>query len=92
MNVLVLSAHALSLDRRIIAQANALNRNGYDVTLVSIPVPDDCSQLINAGVKQVIPFKISAQRSNYLLDLKSIITQVLPEKIREYADPYKSGH
>lgn len=37
MRVLVLSAHAVRLDRRISAQCNALSAAGHEVTLLSVP-------------------------------------------------------
>ena len=52
--VLVLSAHAVRLDRRISAQCNALVRGGREVTLVSVPTTVDNEQL-NPSVRLVMP-------------------------------------
>ena len=52
--VLVISAHSGEMDRRIIAEANALVESGRDVTLVSVPtrVPDHC---LHPQVRLVMP-------------------------------------
>lgn len=78
MNILVLSAHSLSLDRRIISQINALVEYGYDVTLLSIPVYDDCSNLIDSRVKRILPF-IPRTRNQNVFMFKQLGRKYLPE-------------
>ncbi len=52
--VLMLSEHTGSVDRRIIAEANALVESGRSATLVSVPaeIPGDC---LDARVRVVMP-------------------------------------
>lgn len=81
MNILVISAHSLSLDRRIISQINALVNAGYKVTLLSVPVYDDCSTLIDNRVKIIMPFisKTKAVGQNNNCSLKQYVRKYLPE-------------
>lgn len=85
MNVLIISAHDVSLDRRIIAQANALCKRGDEVTLLSIPVFDDFSGILDSRVKKIIPILLKS-RSFYFRWLKEFLKKVLPsflvEKLR----------
>ncbi len=76
--VLVLSAHSLSLDRRIISQINALVEAGYNVTLLSIPVYDDCSNLIDSRVNRILPFITGTVEQNVPV-LKQFGRKYLPE-------------
>jgi glycosyltransferase involved in cell wall biosynthesis len=57
--VLVISGHSGEMDRRIIAEANALAESGRDVTLVSVPttVPANC---LAPSVRLVLPATATA--------------------------------
>lgn len=52
--VLILSAHYLKLDRRIISQANALVASGREVTLLTVPI-EMLQPTMDAGVRIVAP-------------------------------------
>ncbi|XVN43026.1 MAG: glycosyltransferase [Candidatus Rickettsia vulgarisii] len=83
MNILVISAHSLSLDRRIISQINALAQAGYNVTLLSVPVYDDCLTLIDSRVNKVMLFigetKVASQKNYY--SLRQYARKYLPELV-----------
>ncbi|AIL12286.1 hypothetical protein IM40_00145 [Candidatus Paracaedimonas acanthamoebae] len=49
--ILVLSAHSFSLDRRIIAQLNALDAKKYSVTLVSVPIQGDFKAEVSPSIR-----------------------------------------
>lgn len=53
-HVLMISAHAGEMDRRIIAEANTLAASGREVTLVSVPtnVPENC---LHRDIRLVLP-------------------------------------
>lgn len=83
MYILVISAHSLSLDRRIISQINTLAQAGHNITLLSIPVYDDCSTLIDNRINKIIPFinetKLTYQKKHLLL--RKYVRRYLPELI-----------
>jgi glycosyltransferase involved in cell wall biosynthesis len=78
--VLVLSAHAGSLDRRIVAEVNTLAASGRDITLVSLPV-DIPAQDFDPRIRIVMR---PVARLSRQARLKHVV-DYLPFRGREYA-------
>jgi glycosyltransferase involved in cell wall biosynthesis len=79
--VLVLSAHQIQLDRRIVAEMNALVESGREVTLVSVPVAIPVSAL-DDRIRTIVPDPTHVDRRKS--QLKSWI-KGLPEPAPTFA-------
>ncbi len=74
--VLVLSAHVIQMDRRIVAQANTLAESGREVKVLSVPtvVPDSC---FDSRVRLIVSRPVS--NSGPRRRLQKLIRSELPD-------------
>ena len=74
--VLVLSAHVIQMDRRIVAQANTLAQSGREVTVLSVPthIPDGC---FDTRVRLIVSRPVS--NSGPRRRLQKLIRRGLPD-------------
>ena len=88
--VLVLSAHVIQMDRRIVAQANTLTESGREVTVLSLPthIPDGC---FDSQVRLIVsrPLSNSGTRRRLLKLIRSGLPDLFYSRLRTL--PYYLG-
>jgi glycosyl transferase family 4/glycosyl transferase family 1 len=78
MKILCISAHYNSIDRRIISQLNAFIKMGHEVTLLTVPIKDDYSEILSDKVT-IIP---NIAPRNNKINFKKYIPSFIKNKIR----------